>query len=614
MSEYKPSYMQDEDEQQSTANPLQTQQNTLQAAPGSATSAVPAPTTNQNISTSAEGGNVGMSSGTQAGSAPAANASRRSSGQFTNLQKFMKANQSADLGGRIQGNIQKQVAQTQENLASKAAETGEALAEQKQQREQTFGNAQTALQQVGQTKEVTGQEKAPTSQEAGDYSTQEQQLTAARDFQYQGPKSFDIQDIEKNRAQLESQAKATGSSAGRFGLLQDMFGRDKYSVGQQKLDNLLLQSDKKSQDKLAEARMSARQLGQNVEQTKAKTGEEIRTEMSNAKAEVDSFAEQLGTTSETLTTNLGQRIEAINKDLAADFAEFSEEEKADILKKIGFGQNQKTGEFVIGDLTSVGVNELKDIFEQVKNEASIANLDKDALARANLLQRLRGQDELAQFDDTKAPFGVEKKLQDQFSDLAQFAPGQTVKGVQGAMASPQMIGEVKNLASSNAQKYTAAKLDNIIMDTKDQRVGLNRELNSADIPEITPPGFRSQPIKDFTNPKAQAIVQKHDMYKILSPKEQQQINALMQQGKDPVYAMSQMAINRAKEAKGFAVGQNKAQQTAVQNMAKYLRDTSGNMSSRDVFEKNWAPTMYDKTTDYRQGGGLYSGRAQDYYK
>lgn len=616
MSEYKPSYMQDEDEEQtSTANPIQAPQNTLnaQAAPGSSTGqSAPAPSAAP-TSTSAEGGNLGVSSGTSA--APAApNASKRSSGQFTNLQKFIGANKGADLGGRIQGNIQKQTEQAKETLTKKAGEVGDVLAKQKQERTAVFGDRSTlgegqtggtagqALTQVGGIKEVSANEVAPTSQTAQDLTQQEQALTQARDYRYKGPENFDISDVENQKAVAESQAKATGSSSGRFGLLQEMFGRTGYGAGQQKLDNLLLQSDKDAQNKLAQARISTRQFGREVEDTKQKTGQEIKTEQAAAKTEIDTFAKNLGTTSEALNTNLEQRVAAINPALAEDFASFTDEEKAGILSKIGFKKNAN-GEFEIADLTSVGINELNDIFNQVKTDASITNLDKDQLARANLLQKIRGQSELGQFDEAGQPFGVRKEVGEAYKDIAQYAPQEGA-----ALASPQMINENTNRIATNASKIPAAKLDNLIYDTKDQIAGLTGQMSDPD------------------------AIKKTAQFQLLTPKEQSEIlklasglkpqrvsadgrelfdNDTYNAQRSVAKRLSDLAQNRAQEAKSYVTEQNRAQKTAIDNMAKYLRETQGR-EARDVFAKDWTPTTYDNKTAYSQGGGLAPQRAKRY--
>lgn len=600
----------DEENTSSAAKPLEGQQNTLstQTAPGSTVQGqAPQQQQKQAGSVSTESGLIGAS----AAPAPTAQqtANKRSSGQFTNLQKFIQANKGNNLASNIQQNIQKQAEQTQGTLTKRAGEVQTGLQNEASRRTGTFGaegqqgTAYTALSRVGQT----GQQAGPTQEQL---TQDEQALTQARDYKFQGPEKLETNDLLRASAEVGSKAKATGTEAGRFALLQDMFGRAGYTSGQQKLDNLILQSDKGNLDKLAEARQSARGLQANLQQTSVETANKIKQEKEAATTAVKDFATQLGTTSEALTTDLGNRIGQMNEQLGADFANFTEEEKSEILNKLGFGKNPRTGEFVIGDLTSVSPSELADIFTQVKNEASLTNFDEGALARANLLQRLRGQDELAQFNkEAKGP-GIEYGLTEQGEGIKDFLPQNEASlanadRVQGTAA--------KRLADMG---MTSATLDNYVYDTGAQESASYKRLTK---PELY--GMSAKPGEFTTAAKSEGA------YQLLSPNQKAKFDQriaeidnmrpktsvdvdrkrilIEQLNRD----MTDSAASEAKKYKSSLTAENTAQANAIRNMASYLRD-SANSFDRSAFETNLAPTSYSGG-DYRLSNAT---RANRYYK
>lgn len=605
----------DEENTSSAAKPLEGQQNTLstQTAPGSTVQGqAPQQQQKQAGSVSTESGLIGAS----ATPAPTAQqtANKRSSGQFTNLQKFIQANKGNNLASNIQQNIQKQAEQTQGTLTKRAGEIQTGLQNEASRRTGTFGaedqqgTAYTALSRVGQT----GQQAGPTQEQL---TQDEQALTQARDYKFQGPEKLETNDLLRASAEVGSKAKATGTEAGRFALLQDMFGRAGYTSGQQKLDNLILQSDKGNLDKLAEARQSARGLQANLQQTSAETANKIKQEKEAATTAVKNFATQLGTTSEALTTDLGNRIGQMNEQLGADFANFTEEEKSEILNKLGFGKNPRTGEFVIGDLTSVSPAELADIFTQVKNEASLTNFDEGALARANLLQRLRGQDELAQFNkEAKGP-GIEYGLTEQGEGLKDFLPQN-----EAALANANRVQGT--LAAKIPGGLTANALDNYVYDTSAQKLASFNRLGKYASDTVVP-----------GSGELTAAVKQEGAYQLLSPEQKAVFDkkiAEIENTKgikdDPnssfdtnpkktalsnlMVEMTDVAASEARKYKDSLTAENTAQAQAIRNMAAYLRDSGADNFNRAAFESNLAPTA-GSGIDYRTTNAK---RANRYYK
>jgi hypothetical protein len=91
-------------------------------------------------------------------------------------------------------------------------------------------------------------------------------VKAMRDAAYTGPKSFADLQGQRNLGALQVQTQNVGdltkqasNEKGRFNLLNQMFGRQGYSGGQQKLDNLIIQGQ---QDQLGRLSASRRQAAQ----------------------------------------------------------------------------------------------------------------------------------------------------------------------------------------------------------------------------------------------------------------------------------------------------------------------------------------------------------------
>jgi len=154
----------------------------------------------------------------------------KGSGRFMNLQKYVQANapQAGQMAGRIGGNI-----------ANKAQATGQSAQGVQSQFGQQVANENTRLNQTGQFVNQLG--SAQGSQGILQSPEDLQKFQQIR----QGQSNLQQANLSQQQQQLQAlqeQGKLAGSEAGRFQLLRQNFGTPSYSLGQRKLDQLLLQT------------------------------------------------------------------------------------------------------------------------------------------------------------------------------------------------------------------------------------------------------------------------------------------------------------------------------------------------------------------------------------
>lgn len=170
---------------------------------------------------------------------------RRGSGRFTNISKYLQANQgggqqmAGQIGSRVESDVQK---------AREEAESGVgAVAEGVQAGRQVFGQDGEASQIGGQLTQI-----GEDFNRAQEFVNQPQfgrfQTILGRGGQGD---AFNQQQLEQQRLQSDiareqgvQQAQARqeqlGSEQGRFGLLREVFGTPRYTSGQQSLDQVFL--------------------------------------------------------------------------------------------------------------------------------------------------------------------------------------------------------------------------------------------------------------------------------------------------------------------------------------------------------------------------------------
>lgn len=154
---------------------------------------------------------------------------RQGSG-FVGLDKYMSANQGNNFGGQVTGKVRGNVDTAKQTLDQSV-------------------NAFTQASNQGAVKwnDVQDQTKGIIDS-AGDNMAQDD-VSKVKEYagaKYQGPENF-LGSAYGTQAQgavqkASQQANALQSEGGRFALLDQFFGRPKYSMGEKSLDNLLVQN------------------------------------------------------------------------------------------------------------------------------------------------------------------------------------------------------------------------------------------------------------------------------------------------------------------------------------------------------------------------------------
>lgn len=203
-------------------------------------------------------GGASITPGSSSGGAPSSSPKGTTSGSYTNLQKYMTANQNfaQDQGG-LAGQMVSNINQYRPDVQGAQQAFNQAYQPMAQQ----FQNAPNSVQQAIANPTAAVQDQNLFNQ-----------VAAARDATYTGPKSLSDLDGKNNFNTLQAQsnnysslANAGQSEAGRYDLLHQMFNRPNYTTGQQSLDNLLIQSDQGQLQKLQNQRQSAAQANQQLQ-------------------------------------------------------------------------------------------------------------------------------------------------------------------------------------------------------------------------------------------------------------------------------------------------------------------------------------------------------------
>lgn len=189
-----------------------------------------------------------------AANGPEAGTEGSQSGQYTNLQSYLKSNEDQGQGSRLAGQVNEDVNSAQ----SDQQKAGEGF------KSNVDKNAMTADEAL-----YSQVQQDPTKVAQDDASKAKfQQLLNA---QYKGPKDLteDSEDWNKanestNKAQQEVEASKT--EGGRQALLQKAYDRPGYTQGQQKLDQLLVANDPNARAAFEKVQQSGGGLKDNYSQ------------------------------------------------------------------------------------------------------------------------------------------------------------------------------------------------------------------------------------------------------------------------------------------------------------------------------------------------------------
>lgn len=308
----------------------------------------------------------------------------KGSGMFTDIRKYIKANQGA--GQRIGQAATKQ-------FQGQSGQVAQQVQQQRQKLQQQIQANQQGMQQAQQfaTQQIT---------QAGQQPSQQQNVDRFRALST-GQERFDRVDplnLVKQRAQaaqMQRMAQDVESGQGRAQLLKQTFGQpgQRYTAGQQRLDNLLLAGDQGARTQLAQGvRSSAQQTQQQLQEAQQRGQEDIAQQRFAQQQFQQGLGTQLQDAFTGVRTGLEQRAQEYNvgmQDLASRIAE-------------GLGQKQVYEED-LAQLGQAGQDYLRSLGGQYTayGVGDMQSKLQDLITARNMLgQTVEGQDQ-RQFTNTE---------------------------------------------------------------------------------------------------------------------------------------------------------------------------------------------------------------------
>ena len=248
-------------------------------------------------------------------------------GGFSNLRKYMDANKGA--GQQLSGQIQQQVSGAADQAKEKLTGAQTVLRDQATAERDRLAQASNLKTQLGQ------QGGAEAISENQPQMQQFQQLLSGKGADI----SSGLQKTQGDIQKAQNLAKMTETEGGRFGLLRQQFQRpgQDYTAGQQRLDQLLLQSQGGAGDLVK----SAREQAGNIEKLYGDISSEeaaTRTDLGNiAPAAKSDLSKALEGQITGFSTDLGDRLTTQQEQINANLARL------------------KSGELSVSDLQQFGL-------------------------------------------------------------------------------------------------------------------------------------------------------------------------------------------------------------------------------------------------------------------
>lgn len=358
---------QDEDkDQNSLANPLAASSNPQTSQPQQNQQQQNPPSVSSGQSATVGGGSGGSPS--PAAPKAAGGQTQSSSGSYTNIQKYLGANQGQDLAGKINNNISNQVANVNGSVNN--------LANTYNQQAQSNNANATYNQGQGSQYYIDQANADPSKLADTDYTQFQNYLNAS----YAGPKSINdvttangqnASTVQNQIQNTRNEANQTATEAGRFNTLKQMFGNPNYTQGQQSLDNLMLQGNVKQ---FGDSRRAANSLNADYNNAAQQAQAQSQQYINNANTVKSNAATALGgqtqddTGAWTGTGAIGNVISSVNsavpaaqQAMADKYAQLqkdlaSNHLSADQMKAAGVDSSQ-TLNGLLGGLTGVGKNQ-----------------------------------------------------------------------------------------------------------------------------------------------------------------------------------------------------------------------------------------------------------------
>lgn len=207
-------------------------------------------------------------------------------GRFTNIQKYLAANQSG--GQKIQQGIESKQDQQAEQIRKGVEASQTKFNQQAQPEQQRLQQAQPFVQQTLQQNQLTPE-----------------QIKQYQDLAQQKGAFNNITGLQNapSADPLQQAAKAAGSEQGRFDLLKKSFAVPSYSSGQQRLDQLLLGGQ------------NPQGLQRNLQQKATEANNLVSTAQTQATDQVNQLKTQAQQAAEAANTGLSTAQNQLQTDL-----------------------------------------------------------------------------------------------------------------------------------------------------------------------------------------------------------------------------------------------------------------------------------------------------------
>lgn len=403
---------------------------------------------------------------------------QRGSGRFTNLQKYVQANQGA--GQRLASGVNKQIERTLNPVKKEATTQEQRTAQGIQQGQQTLTQGQ-GLQQQMAAPDFTPQRAVEFANQAGNVE---------RVGQFRTGQAVDERALEQQRQafqqatanlgqKVDERGQQVGSEIGRINLLKEAFGgrnRDQYTTGQSRLDNLLLQSGPSNLQALNQNIEANRQ---NINQLQAKAaaqGKSIQQVIADEAALAKSVQDTTTANIDRFKTGLGGQVEQFNKDIEAgllsgnQFIDFYNQTISDQAFKDKYGVSKKDYQFNRDLFQDFGLKRGQQTFNVFNNRdlnlGQVAEIEgrraqdwRDVATGQNVteydaLARLRGltqpEFELTQASDiNRAGFkkyederGLQNRINKAREDFVKNAERQLIEGATGFVEGVKGTGAI----------------------------------------------------------------------------------------------------------------------------------------------------------------------------
>lgn len=320
-----------------------------------------------------------------AGGAPAPQQSgqpqgaKQGSGRFQNIQKYINANQDANYAGKIGESVQNQQNKfnTALNTSKQAVDT---TANAEQQRLQAGSGL---IQQVNTDPNAV----AANEQNVNQFNQLRAGTAATVGVDNQA-------DLSSQQAKLNQTAQMAGTESGRFQLLRDTLGKNSYTQGQNKLDQLILQGQSGQLKNL-------NATTQNAAKTSATDLQGLGNTVNNYNQQIQASAAQAKTDAQKA---IDDRVTADRSALEQRVAQTQAEREGRFNQ---FQQSLASGQLSGADAQRLGLGAGQNLMNldltQYINPNSVGKVGVNNVATAadnerfNALAKLSGQNELASY-------------------------------------------------------------------------------------------------------------------------------------------------------------------------------------------------------------------------